>query len=162
MSWHAKSLLPVSVGGSVNVLAVIPTSTCTFYVITLLICDEVIWFCFLGLVIHLANLLSMFKVTTLARWISLAANIASKQFPGLCSSIGVTAKCFATKRDLINFALLASRFTRSNQRQKVKCEMCHRHLSCSRPNLQKRKKQKLKERITLCVDFHGNFWLLSF
>ena len=143
-------------------LGVVLTSTCALDVITLLICDEVIWFCFLGLVIHFANLLFMFEVTTLARWISLTANVASKQLPGLCSSIGVTAKCFATKRDLINFALLASRLTRANQRQKVKCEKCHRHLSCSRPNFQKRKKQKLKESITLGLDFHGNFWLLSF
>ena len=137
-------------------LGVVLTSTCALYVITLLICNEVIWFCFLGLVIHFANLLSMFEVTTLARWISLTANIASKQFPGLCSSIGVTAKCFATKRDLINFALLASRLTRANQRQKVKCEKCQRHHSCSRPNF------RVAETNSLGVDFHGNFWLLSF
>ena len=124
---------------------------------------KLIPFCFHGLVIHFANLLSMFEVTTLARWISLTANVASKQLPGLCSSIGVTAKCFATQRDLINFALLASRLTRANQRQKVQCEKCHRDLSCGRPNLQKRKEKELREsNYNLCVDFHGNCWLLSF
>ena len=148
--------LPMVILLSKSQLAVVPTSTCSFYVITLLICDEVIRLGFLGLVIHFANLLSMFEVTTLARWISLTANIASKQFPGLCSSIGVTAKCFSTKRDLINFALLASRLTRANQRQKVKCEKCQRHHSCSRPNF------RVAETNSLGVDFHGNFWLLSF
>ena len=104
-------------------LALVPT--CAFYIITLLICDEVLRFGFLRLVIHFANLLPMFEVTTLARWISLTAYIASKQFPSLCSFIGVTAECFATNWDLINFALLASCVTRANQGHQVKCEKCH-------------------------------------
>ena len=118
-------------------LAVVPTSACAFYIITLLICDEVIGFGFLGLVIQFANLLRMFEVTTLARWISLTAHIASKQFPGLCSFKGVTAECFATNWDLINFALLASRLNRAHQGHQVKCTKCRRHLASSRVNLNK-------------------------
>ena len=106
-------------------LALVPTSACAFYIITLFICDEVLRFAFLRLVIHFANLLSVFEVTTLARWISLTANIASKQFPSLCSFIGVTAECFATNWDLIDFALFASCVTRANQVHQVKCEKCH-------------------------------------
>ena len=127
-------------------LAILPTSACAFYIITLLICDEVIRFGFLGLFIHFANPLCVFEVTTQACWISLTAYIASRQFPGLCSSIGVTAECFAMNWDLINFALLTSRLTRTNQGQEVKCKNCHRHLVCSRPNLKKNKKSKIKQK----------------
>ena len=119
-------------------LAILLTSACAFYIITFLIRDEVIRFGFLGLVIHFANLLRMFEVTTHARWISLTAYIASKQFPSRCSSIGVTTERFAKNWDLINFALLASRLTRTNQGHAVKCEKCHRHPASSRPNLKKK------------------------
>ena len=98
LSWHAVyvlALIRVLIIGcrsivillSKSQLAVVPTSTCAFYVITLLICDEVIRFGFLGLVIHFANPLRVFKVTAFARWISLTSYIASKQFPDLCSFI---------------------------------------------------------------------------
>ena len=127
-------------------LAVVPTSTCAFYVITLLICDEVIRFGFLGLVIHFANLLRVFKVTAFARWISLTSYIASKQFSDvLCSFICVTAECLATNWGLINFALLPSRVSHARQGYQVKCIKSHRHLTCSRANLSKNyKKTKTK------------------
>ena len=126
-------------------LAVVPTSTCAFYVITLLICDEVIRFGFLGLVIHFANLLRVFKVTAFAGWISLTSYIASKQFPDLCSFICVTAECLATNWGLINFALLPSRVSHARQGYQVKCIKSHRHLTCSRANLSKNyKKTKTK------------------
>ena len=118
-------------------LAVEPTSSCAFYIVTLLLCNEVIRFGFLGLVIQFANLMSMFEVTTLARWISLTAHVASKQFPGLCSFIGVTAKCLATNWDLIKFTLLASRPTCAHQRYQVKYTKCQRHLACDKPNFSK-------------------------
>ena len=102
-------------------LAVEPTSACSFYIVTLLLCDEVIRFGFLGLVIHFANLMSTFEVTALARWISLTAQIASKQFPDLCSLIGVTAECLVMNWDLINFALFASRLPRVYQGYQVNC-----------------------------------------
>ena len=127
-------------------LAVVPTSTCAFYVITLLICDEVIRFGFLGLVIHFANPLRVFKVTAFARWISLTSYIASKQFPDvLCSFICVTAECLATNWGLINFALFAGRLSRARQEYQVKCIKSHRHLTCGRANLSKNYK-KLKQR----------------
>ena len=116
-----------------TLLAVVPTSTRAFYVITLLICDEVIRLRFLGLVIHFADLLWLFEVAALAHWISLTAYIASKQFPGLCSSVGVIAECFPTNWDLINFALLVFRYTCANQGHHIKYENCQRHLACSRP-----------------------------
>ena len=157
LSWHAVYVLAVIrvliIGCwslamvillSKSQLAVVPTSTCAFYVITLLICDEVIRFGFLGLVIHFANLLSMFEVTTLAHWISLTSYIASKQFPDvLCSFICVTAECLATNWGLINFALLAmaSRISRARQGNQVKCIKSHRHLTCSRANLSKNYKK---------------------
>ena len=158
LSWHAVYVLAVIrvliIGCwslhmvillSKSQLAVVPTSTCSFYVITLLICDEVIRLGFLGLVIHFANLLSMFEVTTLAHWISLTSYIASKQFPDLCSFICVTAECLATNWGLINFALLASCLSRARQGYQVKCIKSHRHLTCSRANLSKNyKKTKTK------------------
>ena len=138
--------LPMVILLSKSQLAVVPTSTCAFYAITLLICDEVIRFGFLGLVIHFTNLLSMFEVTTLAHWISLTSYIASKQFPDvLCSFICMTAECLATNWGLINFALLASRLSRARQGYQVKCIKSHRHLTCSRANLSKNyKKTKTK------------------
>ena len=86
-------------------LAVEPT--CAFYIVALLIWDKVIWFGFLGLVIHFANIFCMFEVTTLARWISITMHIAGKQSPNLLSFIGVAVECFAINWHLINFALLA-------------------------------------------------------
>ena len=128
-----------------TLLAVVPTSTDAFHVITLLICDEVIRLRFLGLVIHFADLLWLFEVAALAHWISLTAYIASKQFTGLCSSVGVIAKCFATNWDLINFALLAFCFTCANQGHYIKYENCQRHLAYSRPS-ERKKKTKTKIR----------------
>ena len=110
-------------------LAVEPTSACAFYIVTLLICDEVIRFGFLGLVIQFANLMCIFEVTTLARWISLTAYIASRQFPDLCSFIGVTAECFVMNWDFINFALFASRLSRVYRGYEVNCIKCNRHLA---------------------------------
>ena len=123
-------------------LAVEPTSACAFYIVTLLLCDEVIRFGFLGLVIHFTNLMCMFEVTTFARWISLTAHIASKQFPDLCSLIGVTAECFVMNWDLINSALFASRFPRVYQGYQVNCIKCNRHLAWSRPDLGRTSERK--------------------
>ena len=113
------------------------TSAWTSYVVTLLICDEVIWFGCLGLVIHLTNLLCVFEVTTLAAWISLTAHIASKQFPDLCSFIGVTTECFATNWDLMKFTLLASRPTCAHQRYQAKNTKCQRHHAYDKSNFSK-------------------------
>ena len=110
-------------------LAVEPTSACAFYIVTLLLCDEVIRFGFFGLVIQFANVMCMFEVTTLARWISLTAYVASKQFPDLCSLIGVSAECFVMNWDLINFALFASRLPRVCQGYQVNCIKCNMHLA---------------------------------
>ena len=116
-------------------LAVLPTSACAFYLVTLPICDKVIRFCFLGLVIHFANLLCMFEITALARWISLTAYIASKQLPCLCSVIGVTVECFATNWDLINFALLAIWLPAGAQHEyQVKYIEHREHVMCGTPN----------------------------
>ena len=62
-------------------LAVEPTSAYAFYIVTLLICDKVIRFGFLGLVIQFANLMCMFEVTTLARWISLTCLLYTSPSP---------------------------------------------------------------------------------
>ena len=136
----------------------IPTSALTSYVVTLLICDEVIWFGCFGFVIHLTNLLCVFEVTTFARWISLTAHIASKKFPGLGSFIGVTAKCLATNWDLIKFTLLASRPTCAHQRYQAKYTNCHGHLARHKPQLEE--KLRLKEKnvprklpMTACIYF---------
>ena len=140
-------------------LFAIPTSAWTSYVVTLLICDEVVWFGCFGFVIHLTNLLSVFEVTTLARWISFTAHIASKKFPGFRSFIGVTAECLATNWDLIKFTLLASRPTCAHQRYQVKYTKCHRHLACDKPNFSKDWK-KIAIKIDL-GNFLGLFFLAS-